>query len=236
MIKVLIVEDDPMVAKFNQTYLEDIKGFDLAGISNSIEDAKEKMRDQKVDLILLDVYMPGEQTGMDLLRQIRKEQQETDVILITAASEVDNIQTALRMGVVDYLIKPFEFERFKKALTSYRQKKQVLQNQAIINQSELDLLLLKDVLEPDNKDPLPKGLTSSTLSSIFEEILSFGEESFSTDDIAEVTTISRVSIRKYLKFLKDIGVVDEALIYGIGRPVYQYTFNKLNSSRLQNYL
>ncbi|WP_044337763.1 response regulator [Rossellomorea aquimaris] len=235
MINVLIVEDDPMVARFNQRYLEEIKGFQLIGISNSIEDALGKVNEYKIDLILLDVYMPGKRNGMDLLGQIRKEQLETDVILITAASEVDNIQSALRMGVVDYLIKPFEFDRFKKALTTYRESNRMLQKQSTIDQSELDLLLLRDV-QAGEKAPLPKGLTSSTLSSIYDEIMSFEGESFSTDDIADVTSISRVSIRKYLRFLKDIGVVDETLIYGIGRPVYQYTRNKLNSSRIQSYL
>ncbi|NQD67772.1 response regulator [Bacillus haikouensis] len=236
MIKVLIVEDDPMVAKFNQTYLEEIDGFRLIGISNSVEHAMKKLKEYKVDLMLLDVYMPGNQTGMDLLKFIRKEQRKTDVILITAASEVENIQSALRMGVVDYLIKPFEFERFKKALTSYRESNRMLQKQTTIEQNELDLLLLKDVQEPQTKMPLPKGLTTSTLSVIYKETLEFENESFSTDDIAEVTTISRVSIRKYLTFMKDIGVVDETLVYGIGRPVYQYTFNKSKLSRLHNYL
>jgi two-component system, CitB family, response regulator MalR len=235
VINVLIVEDDPMVARFNQRYLEEIKGFHLIGISNSIEDAMVKVNEYKIDLVLLDVYMPGKRNGMDLLEQIRKEQQETDVILITAASEVDNIQSALRMGVVDYLIKPFEFERFKKALTTYRESNRMLQKQSTIDQSELDLLLLREV-QAGEKSPLPKGLTSSTLSSIYDEIMSFEEQSFSTDDIADVTSISRVSIRKYLRFLKDIGVVDETLIYGIGRPVYQYTWNKLNSTRIQTYL
>ncbi|MDT9023516.1 response regulator [Rossellomorea yichunensis] len=235
MINVLIVEDDPMVARFNQRYLEEIKGFHLIGISNSIEDAMVKVNEYKIDLVLLDVYMPGKRNGMDLLEQIRKEQRETDVILITAASEVDNIQSALRMGVVDYLIKPFEFERFKKALTTYRESNRMLQKQSTIDQSELDLLLLREV-QAGEKSPLPKGLTSSTLLSIYDEIMSFEEQSFSTDDIADVTSISRVSIRKYLRFLKDIGVVDETLIYGIGRPVYQYTWNKLNSTRIQTYL
>jgi two-component system, CitB family, response regulator MalR len=236
MINVLIVEDDPMVAKFNQTYLEGIKGFCLIGISNSVEHAMRKLKEYQVDLILLDVYMPGNQTGMDLLKQIREEQRKTDVILITAASEVDNIQSALRMGAVDYLIKPFEFDRFKKALISYRESNRMLQKQTTIDQNELDLLLLKDVQESQAKTPLPKGLTSSTLSVIYEETLKFWDESFSTDDIAEVTTISRVSIRKYLTFLKNIGVIDESLVYGIGRPVYQYTFNKLNISRIDHYV
>jgi two-component system, CitB family, response regulator MalR len=235
VINVLIVEDDPMVARFNQKYLEEIKEFHLIGISNSIEDAMVKVNEYKIDLVLLDVYMPGKRNGMDLLEQIRKEQRETDVILITAASEVDNIQSALRMGVVDYLIKPFEFERFKKALTTYRESNRMLQKQSTIDQSELDLLLLREV-QAGEKSPLPKGLTSSTLLSIYDEIMSFEEQSFSTDDIADVTSISRVSIRKYLRFLKDIGVVDETLIYGIGRPVYQYTWNKLNSTRIQAYL
>jgi two-component system, CitB family, response regulator MalR len=236
VINVLIVEDDPMVARFNQRYLEEIKGFHLIGISNSIEDAMVKVNEYKIDLVLLDVYMPGKQTGMDLLEQIRKEQRETDVILITAASEVDNIQSALRMGVVDYMIKPFEFERFKKALMTYRESNYMLQKHSTIDQSELDLLLHRHVQEDREKAPLPKGLTSGTLSSIYDKIVSFEEESFSTDDIADVTSISRVSIRKYLRFLKDIGVVDETLIYGIGRPVYQYTLKKRNSLRIQNYL
>ncbi len=236
MINVLIVEDDPMVAQLNQMYLEEIIGFQLMGISNSFEDAVGKLTEYKIDLILLDVYMPGRRTGLDLLNRIRKEQRKTDVILITAASEVENIQHALRMGVVDYLIKPFEFERFKKALISYRKSNKLLQKQTTIDQRELDILLQKNGQKNEEKIPLPKGLTISTLSSIFDEVESFGEESFSTDDISGVTSISRVSIRKYLKFLKDIGVVEEALNYGIGRPVYQYTLNKRNSPRLQRYL
>ncbi|PFA66477.1 two-component system response regulator DcuR [Bacillus sp. AFS015802] len=236
MINVLIVEDDPMVAQFNQRYLEEIKGFHLIGTSNSIEDAMVKVNECRIDLVLLDVYMPGKRTGMDLLEQIRKEQRETDVILITAASEVEQIQSALRMGIVDYLIKPFEFERFKKALTSYRENNRMLQTKSTIDQSDLDLLLLRDGQDPGERALLPKGLTRSTLSSIYDEMKSFKDESFTTDDIAEVTSISRVSIRKYLRFLKDIGVVDETLMYGIGRPVYQYTLNKRNSPRLQPYL
>ncbi|KPL61502.1 response regulator [Rossellomorea vietnamensis] len=236
MINVLIVEDDPMVARFNQRYLEEINGFHLIGISNSIEDAMEKVNEHKVDLILLDVYLPGKQTGMDLLEQIRKEQREIDVILITAASEVENIQSALRMGVVDYLIKPFEFERFKKALTSYRESNSMLHKHSTIGQDELDLLLLREVQQTREEVPLPKGLTRSTLASIFQELVSFEEESFSTDDIADVTSISRVSIRKYLRFLKEIGVVDETLVYGIGRPVFRYTLKKMNIPRIESYL
>jgi two-component system, CitB family, response regulator MalR len=236
MIRVLIVEDDPMVAKFNQTYLQDMSGFELAGVSSTINHAKEVLRKYKVDLILLDVFMPGNETGMDLLEEIRLQQYETDVILITAASEVENIQAAIRMGVVDYLIKPFEFGRFSKALTSYRKTKDIFENQATIGQNELDLLMKKDVQAAIGKASLPKGLTSNTLSVIYEQIQQFGDKSFSTDELAEVMTISRVSIRKYLKFLHDIGVVDESLNYGIGRPVYQYKFNKQNRVRLRNYL
>ncbi|OIU71859.1 response regulator [Rossellomorea aquimaris] len=236
MINVLIVEDDPMVANFNQTYLQDIEGFELMGVSCSIKNAKDMLKRFKIDLILLDVFMPGEQTGMDLLEEIRLEQYEADVILITAAAEVENIQTALRLGVVDYLIKPFEFERFKNALTSYRHTKQSLQQQETIGQDELDLLLNKKMHQANEGESLPKGLTSSTLSAIYEEIRGFAEESFSTDDLAENMSISRVSIRKYLKFLTDIGVVDESLIYGIGRPVYQYKLNKFKCARIKNYL
>jgi len=188
-------------------------------------------------LVLLDIYMPGE-NGLTLLSKIRREKNELDVILITAATDVDKIQTALRYGAVDYLIKPFEFERFQQALTSYRGKYLYLNQQTEINQKDLDKLLLvkKDEFkESELLKPLPKGLSKKTLNIIFDAIKEQGNTPFTADEMAEMTDISRVSIRKYLKFLNEIHVIDETLSYGIGRPVYSYMFNGTNQSLLEQY-
>ncbi|MFY0762278.1 response regulator [Metabacillus dongyingensis] len=237
MINVLIVEDDPMVAEFNKRYLKEIDGFFLVGVAHSVNEATKIINSKKVDLMLLDVYMPGE-NGLTLLSKIREEKRELDVILITAASDVDKILTALRYGAVDYLIKPFEFERFQQALTSYQNKHLYLNQQSKMKQKDLDeLLLVKQneyaVAEP--LQPLPKGLSRKTLNTVFDAVKRQGNTPFSTDEIAEVTDISRVSIRKYLKFLNDIHVIDKTLTYGIGRPLYSYMYNESNRSALDKY-
>lgn len=237
MIKVLIVDDDPMVAEFNKRYLKEIDGFFLVGVVHSVNEATKIINNQKVDLVLLDIYMPGE-NGLTLLSKIRKEKEELDVILITAASEVDKIQTALRYGAVDYLIKPFEFERFHQALISYKEKYLYLNQQTKINQKDLDELLLveKDgFAKAELFKPLPKGLSRKTLNIVFDAIKKQGNTPFRTDEMAEITDISRVSIRKYLKFLNEIHVIDETLTYGIGRPLYSYMFNESNQFLLEQY-
>jgi two-component system, CitB family, response regulator MalR len=237
MINVLIIDDDPMVAEFNKRYLKKIDGFILVGIAHSGNEATKIINNQKVDLVLLDIYMPGE-NGLTLLSKIRKEKKELDVILITAASDVDKIQTALRYGAVDYLIKPFEFERFHQALKSYQEKFLYLNQQTKMNQKDLDELLLvkqDEFAAAEPLKPLPKGLSRKTLNIVFDAIKEKGNTPFTTDEMAEITDISRVSIRKYLKFLNEIHVIDETLTYGIGRPLYSYMFNESNQFLLEQY-
>jgi two-component system, CitB family, response regulator MalR len=237
MIKVLIVEDDPMVAEFNRRYLKEMNGFFLSGIVHNVGDAKEFLNIEKVNLILLDVYMPGT-NGLELLHFIREQKMAVDVILITAAADVEKIQTALRLGAVDYLIKPFEFERFNQALMQYKEKYAFFEKKQVFNQEELDDRLLHCDQRPSGEaiNDLPKGLTSSTLQNIIHVIKSKEGSLFSTDDIAESTYISRVSVRKYLKYLTHLGVLEESLTYGIGRPVYFYTLKKDKLNQLNIYL
>lgn len=239
MIKVLIVEDDPMVAEINKRYLEEISGFTLVGIAHSVNDALPYIDNEQIDLVLLDVYMPGK-NGIELLTYIREQEMGIDVILITAASDVEKVQTALRFGVVDYLIKPFEFERFKAAISSYREQFMLLHNQRHVNQKDIDEMLLSKEAKPAGGGApihtLPKGLTKSTLQIVVSAIEEMRKTPFSTETIAEKTEISRVSIGKYLKFLKEIKVLEETITYGIGRPVSLYMYKEMNRSILNNLL
>ncbi|MGI8385335.1 response regulator [Robertmurraya sp. P23] len=237
MIKVLIVEDDPMVAEINKRYLQDMKGFHLSGMVHTVKDAIGFLQKESVELILLDVYMPGD-SGLLLLKYIREHHLEIDVILITAAGEKDKIQTALRFGAVDYLIKPFEFDRFQQALLKFQDKYLFFANHAVLKQEELDDRILSTE-QTQIEEPiidLPKGLTSSTLQVVVEVMKTKGTNPFSTDDISESTYISRVSVRKYLKFLTQLGVLKESLTYGIGRPVYLYTLQEEKLNQVDMYL
>ena len=235
MIRVMIVEDDPMVAEFNKRYLEEVRGFLLKAMVTSVDEAIRVIEKEEIDLILLDNFMPGKQ-GLELLTYLRKNEITTDVIVISAASDMERIQKALRYGAFDYLIKPFEFERFQIALTAYKDKTNLIKSQKVISQKELDHQILYRE-EKSMIEELPKGLTKDTLRQIWEAIKEMKEDQFSTEDVVRVVGISRVSVRKYLKFLKDIGVLEVKVIYGtIGRPVYQHECNKLKEHLIKNFL
>lgn len=107
MIQVLIVEDDPMVARINEEYICRLPEFTVVGIAQNGEEALRFLSSGKqVDLLILDVYMPR-MDGLSLLEQIRREFHSVDVIFVTAAKEKPVIQRGLQLGAVDYLIKPF---------------------------------------------------------------------------------------------------------------------------------
>lgn len=234
MIKVIIVDDDPMVAEFNKKYLELVEGFELLAMAHSADEALSILNQQDADLILLDIFMPG-MNGLELLTQIRKVGKGVDVIIVTAACDNISIKTALRFGAVDYIIKPFEFERLEAALAAYRELAQLMKEQERINQLELDqCILYKEHALPAK---LPKGIDRNTLKNIWGKIHVMKRTAFSTEEMAGNVGISRVSMRKYLEFLNHIGILDLEVLYGtIGRPVYKYRCKSLISKAIYRYL
>ncbi|PLS03423.1 response regulator [Neobacillus cucumis] len=236
MTKTVIVEDDPMVAEINRRYLEQIDGIELVAIAGSVEEALPILKENQVDLILLDIHMPGD-NGWSLLSKIRGLGTEIDVIIITASCDKESIKKGLRFGAVDYLIKPFEFERFQSALLSYKKDQMMMNEQERINQMELDLLLLhKEQITPEGYD-LPKGLTKSTLCKVWRQVLEMGRTPFSTEELACKVGISRVSMRKYVMFLADIHALETEVVYGtIGRPVYMHKAAIVGSNIIDHYI
>ncbi|MCE4051931.1 MULTISPECIES: response regulator [Bacillaceae] len=235
MINVMIVEDDPMVAQINKRYLAKIEGFRLAATATSVDEAIQLLNTEEIQLILLDIFMPGK-LGIELLAHLRKNELEIDVIIISAASDLDRIKRALRYGIVDYLIKPFEFDRFNTALTTYLEQTRLIDKQDSVSQQELDSLLLhRD--EHVIAEELPKGLAKDTLKQVWDAIQRLKADPFSTDDIVNIVGISRVSARKYLNFLKDTGILEVKVIYGaVGRPVYQHEYNQFKEHLIKNFL
>ena len=235
MISTLIIEDDPMVVEINRRYLEMIPNFTCIDVASNASDALTKLQALNIDLVLLDLFMPG-RNGLQLLAEIRARAQAVDVIVISAASDIQSINTALRLGVVDYLIKPFQFERFSAALKKYQEEHNLLDNQGSLSQHELDQLIF---YRNHNKivKVLPKGLTRTTLKLIIEQIGEWRDEPFSTEDLADKTGVSRVSIRKYLNFLESIGYLSVHLNYrAVGRPICTYQVNSNQQMVVQPFI
>jgi CitB family two-component system response regulator MalR len=238
-IKVLIVEDDPMVAKFNRHYVEQVLGFEVAGWAASGDVAMNMLEEQEVDLILLDIYMPHT-SGLQLLSALREQGSKVDIIVISAASDNASIRTALQHGAVDYLIKPFEFARFQAALTAYREDFLLMEHKEHLSQAQLDKLLRHSLGTEEAKPgllPLPKGLADGTLESIWNTIKLLPAPVFSTEDISSQAPISRISVRKYLAFLTEAGILEMELSYGaVGRPVYMYTVKPEGHELISKYI
>ncbi len=96
MINVLIVDDDPMVAELNRRYLEQIDGFCWQGSVSTLQAAKQRLQENSpaIDLVLLDIYMQKD-NGLDLLPEIRRMHHDVDIIMISSASDMPAIKTAL---------------------------------------------------------------------------------------------------------------------------------------------
>src|ERR1041385_6029057 len=97
MIDVLVVDDDLRVAEINAKYVERVPGFRVAARAHSAAHALAVVQQGTIDPVLLDHYMP-DQTGLELVHHMREQGHCTDVIMITAASDVVTVQAAMRLG------------------------------------------------------------------------------------------------------------------------------------------
>lgn len=233
MINVLVVEDDPMVAQLHEHYLSQIKGFELCDIAGNGDEALSLLAENCYDLLILDVFMPT-MDGLQLLAKIREAGYDVDVIIVSAANDKDKIKLALRLGAVDYIIKPFEFERFNLALNNYLKRYHIVEDQTVLVQSELDKTIIRQ--EEQVVVSLPKGLDKNTLATVWDCIKNI-EGMFTTEEVAAMVGISRVSIRKYLEFLKTLHLLKLDLHRGsVGRPVYKYLCLDKHSDVLKAYI
>ncbi|MBE5989406.1 MAG: response regulator [Paenibacillaceae bacterium] len=221
MIGVMIVEDDPMVMEINSKFLKRVEGFTfLKGVSN-LQEAKKYMLSKKPDLILLDVYLPNE-NGIDFLKWIRSQALDADVILITADKSMERIQQAFRYGVVDYLIKPFRFERFREALLQYKDRYDSFKNSEVIEQKDLDRYLSGQI-SAQNEEDFTKGVNKYTYCAIWEKIEQGGEEYYTAENLAEMLQIARVTVRRYLELMEKEEKIYKLVEYGkVGRPQHKY--------------
>ncbi len=224
MISVLIVEDDPMVAQLNKNYVDSIEGFKVMATAENGEIALEKLSSGSYDLMILDIFMP-KVDGLRLMKTIREQHIMLDIILVTAAKEVGNIDEVLKLGAIDYLIKPFDFQRFKRSLLNYRERHALLKNKKIIRQQDIDFII--DRSPTAGTIEMQKGLHEKTLQRIKKAIKEYKNTPFTCDELTMKLGISRVTLRRYLEYLSHIGEVEIDMAYGnVGRPCYVYRYVK----------
>lgn len=220
---VLIVEDDPMVSMINEQYVLKNSDFTIAGTCRNGQEAVDFLKNNDADLILLDVFMPV-MNGIETLKKIRELKVSSDVIMITAANDTSTIESTMHLGVLDYLIKPFAYERFNVSLQKFKNKMQVLEGSQVLDQKSLDSLIANNNRIPafETVNLLPKGIQRTTL----EHIQNYFNQNVTwqtVDMIAESLGISVVTTRNYLNYLVKEKFIVEDINYNTGgRPCMLY--------------
>ncbi|AEF25086.1 response regulator [Streptococcus parauberis] len=221
-MNVLIIEDDPMVDFIHRNYLEKVNKFQIILSSDSISDALNKLDHYNIDLILLDIHIK-EGNGIQFLENLRLKHHNCEVIIISAVNDGKIVKSGFHFGIVDYLIKPFTFERFESSITSFLDRKKQL-NQHIINQNQIDKL--KNGQNNKQKQDnifLEKGLSESTYNLVLSTISTLNRE-FTIQELTDATNQSHVSVRKYVAFMEENEIIEAKQIYTkVGRPykIYQ---------------
>ncbi|MDN5852998.1 MAG: response regulator [Actinomycetia bacterium] len=220
MPRVLVVEDEPATAAAHGEYVGRVAGFELAGIAYNGQEALRVLARGGVDVVLLDMNLP-DRHGLDVVRTMRAAGDSTDVIAVTAARELEIVRRASSLGIAQYLLKPFLFAALRERLESWANHRQTIDGQDLVtNQQSVDRLLARP---RSTTGALPKGLSPESLDSVTR--LLHEADALSAAEVAERMSSSRVTARRYLEYLHDIGLVVRRPRYAAtGRPVIEYAW------------
>ena len=154
-----------MIASINQTFLSRDPRFSLAAVFHSGQEALEWLRKRPVEL----------------LRELRAEEITLDVIMVTAANDSKTVDALLKLGVADYLVKPFTARRFQQALDTFCRQREAISAHTSVSQEDLDAMLSSG----RSAAPVPKGLQLRTLARVRECLAQAPREGCTCEALSE---------------------------------------------------
>ena len=227
MYHVIIIEDDPMVASINKQYIEVSPNFRVEHLFKNGAEALPYIKTNPVDLVILDYNTPV-MNGGEFLDALHAAGLTPYVIMVTSANDTDIVRSLLNRGVTDYLVKPFEYTRFKAALDRFAEMKKYLKDShANLDQHAIDRLVSGSEPTTEAKPTLAKGLNETTLNMVREYLMANPDGFFTSEQIAEQIHLSRITIRRYMNYMVDTGEIISTIDYKTGgRPSIKYGFGK----------
>jgi len=225
-LRVMIVEDETKIAEINRRFVERVEGFQVVGIATDTAQALDMLDLLDIDLVLLDIYFPGA-SGLELLKTIQKEYPNADVIMISAAKEIDAVRESVKGGAFDYILKPLIFERLQETLKKFRLFRSRLaklqKERRQLSQDEIDQLIKGD--EKRESAYLPSGIDKLTLEKI-DHVIKEVKDGLTAEHVSKAIGASRSTARRYLEYLVSEGRLKADLYYGaVGRPERIYRVN-----------
>lgn len=225
MYQVIIIEDDPMVAAINRKYVEDTPGFTVKSVFQNGAQALEYLKNNDVSLIILDYYTPM-MSGMAFVDMLHGMGKAPAIIMVTSASDVQIVKSMFSRGVLDYLVKPFEYDRFNAALERFRQTMSRWQDACVsLKQEEIDSMITPEGAGDEKRiiQALSKGLNETTMRMIQVFLSGNSTKYFTSEEIASRVNLSRITVRRYMNYMLETNQVVSTIDYQTGgRPSIKY--------------
>lgn len=221
-LSVLVVDDDFRVASLHVDFVERVPGFRVIGQAHSGAEALELAEALHPDLVLMDIYLP-DIDGLRALQQMLTMPSPPAAIVISAANDVASVRSALRLGVTDYLVKPFAFAALAERLTAFRQTLERL-DELPDEATQGDINRIFEQLRPSRRrHDTVRSRLAPTLRAVYDAVAA-SREGVSAIEIAGTIGISRATAQRSLTQLEQSGAVVLDLRYGrTGRPEHRYT-------------
>jgi len=220
VIGVLVVDDQPMVARVQAEMVDRVDGFRTVAVVHDGNAALVRVHQGDVDLVLLDLSMPG-MGGLEVCRRLHALPDAPDVIVVTAVRDMAAVHTAVRHGAVLYLVKPFTFTTLRERLMQYATFRRTATERRSVDQREIDEALAA-LRTPVSTTSVPKTLSPESLDAV-RAALADEPAGLTAAETAERTGMARVTARRYLDHLTVSGVCLREPVYGrTGRPLLRY--------------
>ena len=180
---ILVVDDDEEIRELVKEYLK--KNKYLVTTAKDAEDAQNKVRFVKFDLIILDIMMPGK-SGLEFTRD-NKNHLNTPIILLTAKGEPAERVTGLEIGADDYLAKPFEPKELILRINNILNKTKTKFTKRLIEFGDVKIDLNKLIIKKNSVEYK----INNTEKSILEEMINSPGKIFSRQNISSIINIEK---------------------------------------------
>ncbi len=231
MHRVIIIEDDPMVAAINRRYVDDTFGFEVEAVFQNGAEALEYLRSHDVPLLILDYYMPI-MNGVEFVDRLHGMGKAPAIIMVTSSSDAQTVCQMFSRGIMDYLVKPFEYDRFRTALERFLQTLgRWNESGGELKQEDIDRVFstssLPSTSAASSGPPqiLAKGLNECTMDMIRCFLRRHKATPLTSEEIAEQVHLSRITVRRYMNYMVDTHEILSTIDYQTGgRPSIKYQY------------
>jgi two-component system, NtrC family, response regulator AtoC len=148
-MKILLIDDEPMITRSIENFLKNQLGHDIV-VFNNAEEALKNFRQNQYEMVLTDIRMPG-LSGVDLLQKIKDSNSDADVVLMTGHASIDNVIDALRSGAYDYLRKPVNIALLASVVIRVEEHQKLIRSNRVLttkfeNKVKEECILIEDRL------------------------------------------------------------------------------------------